>query len=423
MDKKGQSEKLKKIVVIGGLVLLTLGIIYMILKPRLSSSEEVDTEGANTDFPSASIEELPESKMDSYGRIVDVEDSEFATSMAFDRLNEYVETGDSSLLNEVEAPLSEEEAELNKALQAFYDADQRSQEYSQYIQESDDEIYELQMKLFDEEQERGKLERELAAYKDIEAQEKRQLAMLEKSYELANKYNAQQNPEPVAPPTPKAGDQNLENISVVSNRKQTVTTLLQQEQDTALIARLLDEPNNMSFYTPVGAQERDSFFKNTIKAVVSETQIVKSGDNVKIQLLESIRLANGMIVPKNTKLVARATLSGNRMKLMVQSLEVNGALAGVQLSAYDTAGQEGIFVPDAPVTDAVVNFTSGMANTLGTSSSVNINNTTAMEQVKGDLFRGAVRGASDLVRGAVQTYKVRLNSGYRILLFDTTQKK
>lgn len=155
---------------------------------------------------------------------------------------------------------------------------------------------------------------------------------------------------------------------------------------------------------------------------MSETQVVKDGDNVKLQLLETICLANGLVVPKNSSLIARAVLNGNRMNLIVQSLEVDGALAGVQLSAYDLSGQEGIYVPDAPVSDAVVNFTSGMASTLATSGSVNINNTTAVEQVKGDLIRGAVRGGADLVKGAVETFKVKINSGYRLYLYDTTRK-
>lgn len=416
-----KKEKVKKLVVIGFLILLFCGIIYMILKPNWEKQDESTQSGIN-DFPSASTDGLPSSKMDSYNGSMDFESSQEATEMAYDRLNDYAVNGDTNILNEAEPAISREEEELNKALQAYHDASLASQQYSQYYDESDSQLYQMELDLDRAEQEKAKLEMELAAYKNEEAREQRQMALLEKSYELANRYNAQQNPQPAAPPEPKRGDQNLANISVVKERKHTVTTLLQHEQDSILIARLIDEPSNTSFYTPVGAVIEDAFFKNTIKAVVSETQIVKSGDNVKLQLLESIRLANGLLVPKNTKLIARATLSGNRMKLVVQSLEIDGALAGVQLSAYDTAGQEGIFVPDAPVSDAVVNFSTGLANTLGTSSSVNINNTTAVEQLKGDVIRGAVRGVADLVKGAVETYKVKLNSGYRLLLYDTTRK-
>lgn len=417
-----KKEKRKKTIVIAVFVLLFIGIVYMILRPKGGDEESQNEAGINTDMPSASLDKLPENKLDSYKRGVAIEDETERKMQAIGTLSDYLQTQDSTLIEEVSDPVTEEEQLIYETMKAYEQASQSNRQfYNEYV--VDDEVnYELRLQLDEEEQKRMALERELEKYKSLEAQQEQQLAMLEKSYELANKYSAQQNPQPVAPKDPKKGDQNLENISVVRTEKRMVTTLQQREMDTLLMSRLSTEPTNDRFYTAVGAQEQNDFFKNTIKAVVSETQVVKDGDNVKLQLLETICLANGLVVPKNSSLIARAVLNGNRMNLIVQSLEVDGALAGVQLSAYDLSGQEGIYVPDAPVSDAVVNFTSGMASTLATSGSVNINNTTAVEQVKGDLIRGAVRGGADLVKGAVETFKVKINSGYRLYLYDTTRK-
>lgn len=421
--EKDNKEKLKKMIVIGVLVLLFCGIVYMILKPKPQESNSENQSGINSDMPSATIEDLPNNKLDSYQRgNVTLEDDALKKEQAMETFSEYLDTKDSTLVNSVE-PVTKDEWAIYEAMKAYEEADKETNSYYNDYVVDDEENYQLRLQLDEEEQKRMKLERELEAYKDLEAQEQRQMAMLEKSYELASKYNAPQNPQPVAPAEPKKGDRNLENISVVKTERHTVTTLHQQEQDTILLGRLISEPSNNSFNTAVGKQRPNDFYKNTIKAVVSETQVVKSGDNVKLQLLEDIRLANGLIVPRNRYLIARANLNGNRMNLVVQSVEVDGALAGVQLSAYDISGQEGIYIPDAPITDAVAEFTDGMANSLTTSTSVNINNTTAVEQVKGDLIRGAVKGAANLVNGKVKTYKVKINSGYRLYLYDTTRKE
>ena len=61
-------------------------------------------------------------------------------------------------------------------------------------------------------------------------------------------------------------------------------------------------------------------------------------------LLESAKV-QGLHIPRQTRLIAVAKIEGNRMHLLIKSIEVDGHIIAVKLSAYDTDGQEGVYIP------------------------------------------------------------------------------
>jgi hypothetical protein len=71
---------------------------------------------------------------------------------------------------------------------------------------------------------------------------------------------------------------------------------------------------------------------------------LRDGDRVSIILLEDI-VVSGTLVPRNTHLMATASLS-NRLELKIASLELNGRIIAFGYEAYDIDGSRGIYCPD-----------------------------------------------------------------------------
>lgn len=245
-----------------------------------------------------------------------------------------------------------------------------------------------------------------------------QVALLEKSYELAAKYqsggsnNAGQTAQPeeteVAVPE-RNGKAVAEPVSDV--RKTVVSALPQPMTDSAFIADYSGE-RNYGFHTAVGGEATSG--KNTIAACVQSDQTLTDGQTVKLRLLEPMRVS-GRIVPRNTTLVGAARLQGERLGIQITSLEHQGTIIPVELEVYDSDGQVGIFIPGSMEIDAAKEIGANMGSSLG--SSINIS-TDAGAQLASDLGRGAIQGISQYISKRMRTVKVHLKSGYRVLLYQ-----
>lgn len=124
-----------------------------------------------------------------------------------------------------------------------------------------------------------------------------QVALMEKSYELAAKYMNGQNgqsvpPQPgqiaqVAPSAPVQGKGNATPVKSVSDR--TVSGLQQPMSNAEFIAEY-GKPRNYGFNTAVGSGY--SMGKNTIRACVHNDQTLMDGQTVKLRLLEPLQAGN-----------------------------------------------------------------------------------------------------------------------------------
>ena len=92
-----------------------------------------------------------------------------------------------------------------------------------------------------------------------------------------------------------------------------------------------------SFSTAVGGKRQN--FKNTIAACVASDQSVMDGQSVRLRTLESMWVGNSLL-PKNTPIIGRARLQGERLEITIESIEALGCIMEVELSVYDSDGQE-----------------------------------------------------------------------------------
>lgn len=244
-----------------------------------------------------------------------------------------------------------------------------------------------------------------------------QVALLEKSYELAARYqngkgNAGQTAQPEGTETSaKADERNMKAEPISGVRPAVVSALPQPMTDSAFIADYAGE-RNYGFHTAIGTAEASE--KNTIAACVQGDQTITDGQTVKLRLLEPMRVS-GRVIPRNTPLVGAARLQGERLGIGITSLEHGGSIIPVELEVYDSDGQAGIFIPGSMEIDAAKEIGANMGSSLG--SSINIS-TDAGAQLASDLGRGAIQGISQYISKRMRTIKVHLKSGYRVLLYQ-----
>lgn len=171
-----------------------------------------------------------------------------------------------------------------------------------------------------------------------------QVALMEKSYELAAKYmngGQQGQVAQVIPTVPVQGKGSATPVKVVSDR--TVSGLQQPMSNSEFITEY-GKPRNYGFNTAVGSSY--SMGKNTIRACVHNDQTLMDGQTVKLRLLEPLQAGN-VIVPKNSLVSGSAKVQGERLDILVSSLEYAGNIIPVELAVYDSDGQKGLSVPSS----------------------------------------------------------------------------
>ena len=243
-----------------------------------------------------------------------------------------------------------------------------------------------------------------------------QVALMEKSYQLAAKYmNGGQQPEQVAQVTPTAPIQSKgtsATVKAVSDR--TVSGLQQPMSDAEFIAEY-SKPRNYGFNTAVGSSY--SMGKNTIRACVHQDQTLTDGQTVKLRLLEPLQAGN-IVVPKNTLVSGSAKVQGERLDIQVSSLEYAGNIIPVELAVYDSDGQKGLSVPSSLEQEAAKEAMANIGAGLGTSISFA---QSAGQQIAMDLTRGVMQGGSQYLAKKFRTVKVHLKANYQVMLYAKQQ--
>lgn len=242
-----------------------------------------------------------------------------------------------------------------------------------------------------------------------------QVALMEKSYELAAKYMNGGQPEQVAQITPSApvqGKGSATPVKTVSDR--TVSGLQQPMSNSEFIAEY-SKPRNYGFNTAVGNSY--SMGKNTIRACVHNDQTLMDGQTVKLRLLEPLQAGN-IIVPKNSLVSGSAKIQGERLEILVSSLEYAGNIIPVELAVYDSDGQKGLSVPSSLEQEATKEAMANIGAGLGTSISFA---QSAGQQVAMDITRGLMQGGSQYLAKKFRTVKVHLKANYQVMLYAKQQ--
>lgn len=246
-----------------------------------------------------------------------------------------------------------------------------------------------------------------------------QVALLEKSYELAAKYmpagqgGTTQKPSAADTEEDKKTERNGKAVAqpVGQVTERIVSALAQPMTDSEFITAQTDE-QNFGFQTAVGTSA--AVGRNTIPACVHGNQTVTDGQAVRLRIAEPMQVA-GVRIPRNTVVVGAAQVQGERLGIDITSLEYQGTIIPVELVVFDSDGQEGIFIPNSMEVSAAKEVAANMGSSLG--SSINIS-TDAGAQLASDLGKGLIQGTSQYIAKKMRTVKVHLKAGYRVMLYQ-----
>ena len=422
-----RKEQIKKILVYGGMVMLCLVSFYFIFKP---SKEQVQAEqqkvGFNAELPDprgAGIEadkiaayELEDMRVKQEQKMRTLED--FTSMTTDDEEEEVVEIpeeprytgggggssyrgGSSSRSNSFSTSTSAYN-DINATLGSFYEQPRE-----------DPEKEALKAELEELKQSMAQQQNSQPTYAD-------QVALLEKSYELAAKYmpgNATSTSEGAAEEvetTTRSGKSKAVPVGQVS--KPVVSALAQPVSDSMMIARMAQSVGS-GFNTAVGAAPMQNT-RNTIKACVHGDQTIISGQSVRLRLLEDMRVGK-YVLPRNTLITGEGSIKGERLDIEILQVEYDGIIIPVELTVHDNDGQAGIFIPGSMEASAAKEMAANLGQNLGTS--ISITNQSAGDQLLSEVGRGAIQGVSQYISKKMREEKVHLKSGYTLMLYQNNQ--
>ena len=434
-----ERQRRKKFIIYPLMFLLFAGSMWLIFAPSEKEGQK-QTKGFNTEVPDPQASELIGDKKKAYEKEM-MEQKEQERSRAMQSLSSMFGemTGGQPVQSSEElalkTDLSERDNGFGSRTAAPQDGFHASASAYQDINRTLGSFYEVPR----EDPEKEELRARLAELENRMSSEQQspaitvndQMALLEKSYQLAAKYmpaGGKGQSVPAARPSTSGSETASERKVVSSSRNgkaiafpvrqvsgQVVSALAQPMSDSTFRSEYVKERNYL-FQTAIGTVSLTE--KNTISACVHTRQTVTDGQTVRFRLLEPM-LVSGKEIPRNTSVVGVAKIQGERLNVLITSLEYHGNIIPVELAVYDTDGQAGIFIPGSMERSAAKEIVAGMGTSAG--SSMNFS-TDAGAQLAADLGKGLIQGTSQYFSKKMRTVKVHLKAGYKVLLYQPDNK-
>ena len=405
-----QIQQRRKMIVFPLMFLVFAGCMYLIFAP--SDKEDVNVEsvgGFNADIPLPAEDGIIADKQKAYEQAM----MNRKQQDKIQSLQDFGFTGD----NEMEEPqaeielMPEEDAQsrrgggasssanayrdINRQLSTFYETpavDEEKEDLKRQVAELTDRLQQQQ---------------------NATPTTDDQMALLEKSYELAARYMNDGRQVAQVPVT--GGIERKPNAVAVQAIRETTVSGLQQPMSDSDFIRAYSQPRNYGFNTAVGTGY--AMGKNTVAACIHQDQTLTDGQAVKLRLLEPMQAGN-IVVPKNTLVAGTAKVQGERLDILVSSIEYAGNIIPVELAVFDTDGQKGLSVPSSMEQEAFNEAMANIGSGLGTSISFA---QSAGQQVAMDVTRGLLQGTSGYLAQKFRTVKVKLKAGYKVMLYAKQQ--
>ncbi|MBC8153074.1 MAG: conjugative transposon protein TraM [Bacteroidetes bacterium] len=151
----------------------------------------------------------------------------------------------------------------------------------------------------------------------------------------------------------------------------------------------------------------------TIKAVVFSDQTIISGGRVGLRLTEPVTL-RGRMIPEGTRLYGVATFGGQRVNVLINSVQVEGRILPMRLTVYDMDGLAGIYVPN------VLAVKQGRQSISDAAAGFNVTppiySTNAPSIAAASVAQAGIQGAQRFLQRKVATPKATLKNNYYVLL-------
>ncbi len=424
-NKLKQRQEIRKYLVFAGMFLLFIGCMWLIFAPSEKERQEKEKDaGFNTELPDPRGAGIEGDKITAYEQAdmrrrqeEKMRTLEDFSAMADGNGQEAVTEPAIGLSPDTGYPVGGTSGRNGGSYRRGYSSSPSTSVYDD-INATLGSFYETPAEDPEKEALKAEVEglRQAAATGQPQMTYEEQVALLEKSYELAARYTHGKD---------VSGTDGLQENGTATRSGKTkavpvgrisapvVSSLPQPAGDSASRARSAQD-RNAGFHTAVG-KAGDGHARNTVRACVHGDQTVTGGQSVRLRLLEPMR-AGRHILPKNSLLTGEGRIQGERLNVNVVRVEYDGVIIPVELTVHDNDGQEGIFIPGSMETNAVKEAAANLGQNLGTG--ISITNQSAKDQLLSELGRGAIQGVSQYISRKMREEKVHLKAGYTLMLYQ-----
>jgi conjugative transposon TraM protein len=380
------------------------GCFYLIFKPK--EDKITEDSGFNAGIPQAKDDQLQSDKQKAYEQqLLEQKNEEKRNAMT--TLSDYWSDPNNIAQNSDQVKLTANPNNLTASNQSAVSSYRNAQQTLSSFYNRDD-------------QEVNNLRKEISRLKNEALQNTAspaglgvndQLALMEKSYQMAAKYlpqsNKQEDPvsreEDVKQPSGK-----VLLTAVKPAHLNVVSSLYREPSDSAFLASL----NKSRMFGSQDETNHAGPSKNAIRGMVSESMTLTNESILSIRLSENMILGRTEI-PAGILLKSNVKFQGGRLQLKISSIEFHGSIYPVEINVHDNDGQLGLYIPYTPEQNAVTDIVGSMGQTSGT----NIMMTqSAGQQITADMSRGVVQGLSGYFQKRVRQQKVKVKAGHQVLL-------
>lgn len=397
--KEKTRQNLRTGLVIGAMIVLCGGFLWMLYAPKQEQKSSEMLDGFDTSIPDATVGEVQTDKRKVYEEI-------HRQELWQDKVRSLESLADDSLLSDSvmgkgaqTVPIPEENA-INTSHDTYRTLNRQVTTFYQPAFTEDTRVEALQEQV-------EELTRRLEQQQTLPSERPSAEALMERSYALAARYFPQGTAGSVSQQTeiqtPEARIRTAEQVAVVRRHASVASSL-------AVPDTLQDVPRNRTFSTAV---EPDTAAPTgMIRACIAGEQRIASGERVRLRLLDPVQAGNA-ILPEGTIIYGTASISGQRLGIEIRSLATGTEMLAVHLTAYDTDGLQGLFIPDTAERTALKNAAASMGNNL--SSGITITRS-AGQQIASDLTRSLLSGGMQYLSGKMREVRVTLKTGYNLFL-------
>ncbi|WP_209784957.1 MULTISPECIES: conjugative transposon protein TraM [unclassified Chryseobacterium] len=403
--KKLKWEGAKKPVIYFLMIIVCAFCFYLIFKPK--ESKIIEDSGFNTGIPQAKGDQLQSDKQKAYEQeLLEKKSEEKKNAMA--TLSDYW-TDQNKVHSNVEpgrVPGNTDGHSYSdrNALNSYRDA--QSTLHSFY-QKDDQQVNHLKKEISRLKNETLQNNQPPAAFGIND-----QLALMEKSYQMAAKYlpassKVEEHPGKV-PEDKKPEEKQIFITSAKPVRRNIVSSLYRALSDSSFVTELYHN----RFEGIHNGSDRQFHSKNVIKGIIHETKVLTNESTILIRLSEAMILGQTEI-PVGTLLTASVKFQGGRLRLKISSIEYKENIYPVEINIHDNDGQPGVYISYSPEQNAVNDIVANMSQSSGTSIMMT---QSAGQQVSADLSRGVVQGLSGYFQKRVRQSKVLAKAGHQVFL-------
>jgi conjugative transposon TraM protein len=186
------------------------------------------------------------------------------------------------------------------------------------------------------------------------------------------------------------------------------TYIVTTSQNTAYEDSLIQKQGGNSFF---GLQSETDLLQSeditTILAVVHQDQLLQDASVIKLRLLQDVFI-KGTRIPAGTFLFGECSLSDQRLEIRFNSLAYNNIIYPVQLTAFDTDGNEGIYIPGAVGRDEAKN---GFDRAVQQMQLATLN-----PSIGAQAASAGIQAAQSFLSKKVKKVRVTVKAGHRVLL-------